>query len=59
MHFWVVFQKHTYFFSKGKKNLNDHIAKNERRLGAFSASSDNDFSICMLHVSCLATKLNC
>lgn len=48
--FWVVFQKHIYFPSKGKKNLNDNIAKNERSLGAFSAHSENDFSIRMYSV---------
>lgn len=36
----------------------DHIAKNKRRLGAFSVYSEDDFSICMPHVSCSATKLN-
>lgn len=45
--FWVVFQKHIYFLSKGKKNLDDNIAKKERSLGAFSAPSENDFAICM------------
>lgn len=57
--FLVVFQKHIHFSSKGEKNLNDHIAKNERRLGTFSAYSENDFSICMQRVSRSATKLNC
>lgn len=41
-----------------RKILNDHIAKNKRRLGAFSVYSEDDFSICMPHVSCSATKLN-
>lgn len=36
-HFQVVFQKHIYFSTKGKKNLNDNIAKTKRSLGVFSA----------------------
>lgn len=55
----------TYLFSpqrrkekeKGKTNLNENIAKNERKLGAFSVYSGND--ICMQHVSHSAMKLNC
>lgn len=57
--FLVAFQKHIYFSSKRKKNFNDNVAKTERRLDVFSAYSGNDFSICMQHVSCSATKPNC
>lgn len=57
--FWLFFQKHIYFFSKEKKNLNDNIAKNEKRLGAFSAYGENDFSIWMQPASCAVTKPDC
>lgn len=58
VHFGVVSQKRIYFSSKGKENVNDPVAKNKRRLGAFSASIKNGFSICEPPVSHSATELN-